>query len=195
MSHTIVNIHESADERDVFGFWIYILTDCILFSCLFAAYGVLYKNVYSNLGIGDITSLPYVLLETLALLISSFTYGMAIISLNQNQAGRVLNWLAITFVLGMFFIFLEAREFYNLYIDGHSWQLSAAFTAFFALVGTHGLHVLIGLICMVVLMIQFAIFGNQPFMKRRLGYLGIFWAFLDIIWVFVFSIVYLMGVI
>ena len=197
-THAIATEHHhdhDADERDIFGFWIYILTDCILFACLFAAYAVLYKNVYGGPGVKDITNLPYVLLETVVLLTSSFTYGMAMLSLYQNNLTRLLTWLAITFVLGFSFVMLELNEFIQLYLEGHSWQTSAALTAFFSLVGTHGLHVSIGLVCMVVIMLQLGVFGIQPFMKRRLSYLGIFWAFLDIIWIFVFTIVYLMGVI
>ena len=196
MNHAITtDHHHDADERDVFGFWIYILTDCVLFSCLFATYAVLYKNVYGGLSIKDLTNLPYVFGETLTLLASSFTYGMAIFALYKNKVSKVIFWLGVTFILGLTFVALEANEFINLYLEGHSWQSSGALTAFFSLVGTHGLHVSIGLLCMVVMMVQLATFGITPFMKRRLSYVGIFWAFLDIIWIFVFSIVYLMGAI
>jgi len=186
---------QEADERDIFGFWIYILTDCILFSCLFATYAVLYKNVYGGVGIKDISNLPYVLLETMALLASSFTYGMAMLSLYKNNVNRVIMWLAVTFILGASFVILELNEFVKLYYEGNAWTNSAALSGFFSLVGTHGLHVSIGLICMAVNMCQLGMFGITPFMKRRLSYLGIFWAFLDIIWIFVFTIVYLMGAI
>lgn len=190
-----VDHHHDADERDIFGFWIYILTDCVLFSCLFAAYAVLYKNVYGGLSIRDITNLPYVFVETVALLGSSFTYGMAILSLYKENLSRLLFWLAITFVSGILFVMLEMNEFIKLYLEGNSWQVSAALSAYFTLVGTHGLHVILGLLCMLILMLQLMVFGITPFMKRRLAYLGIFWAFLDIIWIFVFTIVYLMGAI
>ncbi len=189
---TTINNHAS-DERDVFGFWIYILTDCILFSCLFATYVVLYKNVYGGPGVKELTNLPYVLAETIALLASSFTYGMTILSLYKHSLSKILWWLGITFLLGLVFINLEVREFISLYQEGHSWQSSAALSAFFTLVGTHGLHVCFGLFTMLVLMCQLFAQGITSNMKRRLTYLGIFWAFLDIIWIFVFTIVYLMG--
>lgn len=185
--------HHAADERDVFGFWIYILTDCILFSCLFATYVVLKKNVYGGVGIKELTNLSYVLIETLALLASSFTYGMTILAVYKNSLNKMLWWLAITFLLGFAFIGMELTEFANLYQEGHGWQASAALSAFFTLVGTHGLHVSFGLLVMLVLMFQLYVNGITSAMKRRLTYLGIFWAFLDIIWIFVFTIVYLMG--
>jgi cytochrome o ubiquinol oxidase subunit 3 len=192
-SLAIEHHHHEADERDVFGFWLYILTDCVLFSCLFATYAVLSKNVYGGLGIKDLTSLPYVFTETMVLLLSSFTYGMAVIGFYKHSVTRIMWWLGATFLLGFAFIGLEVTEFVNLYKEGHSWQASAALSSFFTLVGTHGLHVAFGLLTMIVLMIQFSIYGITPFMKRRLAYLGIFWSFLDIIWIFVFTIVYLMG--
>ncbi len=196
MTNTIaIENHHAADERDVFGFWIYILTDCILFSCLFATYVVLRKNIYGGLSVGDLTNLPYVLLETIVLLASSFTYGLTILALYRNALNRMMWWLAATFLLGFAFVGLEYTEFVNLVQEGHGWQGSAALSAFFTLVATHGLHVAFGLLAMIVLMIQLYLFGITSAMKRRLTYLGIFWAFLDIIWIFVFTIVYLMGAI
>jgi cytochrome o ubiquinol oxidase subunit 3 len=186
--------HE-ADTRDLFGFWLYILSDCILFSVLFACYAVLYKNTYGGISVRDFTDLPYVFYETMTLLASSFTYGLAMISLQKNKLRQVIFWLMVTFLFGFAFINLEVKEFVHLYAAGHSWQGSAALSAFFTLVGAHGLHVSIGLIWMAVLMHQLSRFGATTFMKRRLTYLGIFWAFLDIIWIFVFTIVYLMGVV
>jgi cytochrome o ubiquinol oxidase subunit 3 len=193
MSNTHVLHATQSDDRDIFGFWIYILTDCVLFSCLFATYAVLNKSTYNGITIKDITNLPYVLAETLVLLASSFTYGMAILSLYQNRTKQVIAWLLVTCLLGFSFVGLELNEFVKLVSEGHGWQNSAALTAFFSLVGTHGLHVTIGLLCMLVVILQLSMFGITPFMKRRLTYLGIFWAFLDIIWIFVFTIVYLMG--
>jgi cytochrome o ubiquinol oxidase subunit 3 len=184
-----------ADTRDLFGFWLYILSDCILFSSLFACYAVLYKNIYGGLSVRDFTDLPFVFYETMALLASSFTYGLAMISSQQNKVRQVIFWLMVTFLCGLVFINLEVKEFIHLYESGHSWQSSSALSAFFTLVGTHGLHVTVGLLWMLVLMCQLMRFGMTGMMKRRLTYLGIFWAFLDIIWIFVFTIVYLMGVI
>lgn len=195
MTDAITVNHHEADERDVFGFWIYILTDCILFSSLFASYVVLKDNVYGGSGIGELVNLSYVLFETIVLLLSSFTYGMAILALYKKTLTKVMWWLIATFLLGLTFIGLELTEFVHLYQEGHSWQASAALSGFFTLVGTHGLHVVFGLLTMLVLLYQLYVLGVTPTMKRRLTYLGIFWAFLDIIWIFVFTIVYLMGVI
>lgn len=187
--------HPDSDATDVFGFWMYILSDCILFATLFAAYAVLHNNTFGGPGIKELASLPYVLAETLFLLASSFTYGLAILSLYKGNKRAVLRWLMITFVFGFAFVAMEINEFVNLYLEGHTWQTSAALSAFFTLVGTHGLHVTIGLIWMVVMMVQVAKLSTTPAVGRRLTYLGLFWAFLDIVWIFVFTIVYLMGAI
>lgn len=187
--------HHDSDSMDIFGFWIYILSDCILFSGIFATYAVLYKNTYGGVGIKEITSLPYVLIETMALLASSFTYGLTMMAVYKDKLRAALFWLAITFLLGLSFVGMEINEFVHLYLEGHTWQSSAALSAFFTLVGTHGLHVAMGLLMMMVMMLQLLMFGVTPFMRRRLTYLGLFWAFLDIIWIFVFTIVYLMGAI
>lgn len=185
--------HHDADTMDVFGFWIYILSDCILFAAIFATYAVLRTNVYGAPGIKELTSLPYIFSETMILLMSSFTYGLSILALYKNKLKQVLCWLVITFLFGASFVGLEVNEFLNLYREGHTWQSSAALSSFFTLVGTHGFHVSMGLLWMFVMMIQLCKFGITPVMQKRLTYLGLFWAFLDIVWIFVFTIVYLMG--
>lgn len=185
--------HHDTDSIDVFGFWVYILTDCILFATLFAAFAVLHNNTFGGPGIKQLASLPYVFAETIFLLASSFTYGLAMLSLYQGKKNAVMNWLIITFILGFCFVAMEVNEFIHLVMEGHSWQTSGALSAFFTLVGTHGLHVSIGLIWMALLVVQVAKYKLTPTMTRRLTYLGLFWAFLDIVWIFVFTIVYLMG--
>ena len=187
--------HHDADATDLFGFWIYILSDCVLFAILFATYAVLHLNVYGGPGIKELTNLPYVLTETMVLLVSSFTYGLAILALYKSKMKSLLSWLFLTFLLGLGFVGMEIYEFVHLCLEGHSWQSSAALSAFFTLVGTHGLHVSLGLLWMLVLMIQLCCFRLTPQMKKRLAYLGLFWTFLDIVWIFVFTIVYLMGAI
>lgn len=185
--------HHDADKADVFGFWLYILSDCILFGTLFTSYIALKNNLYGGLSLKQLTETPYVFLETMVLLASSFTYGMAMLSVYKNHLRRAMLMLGVTFLLGAIFVGLELNEFINLYLEGHSWQASASMSAFFTLVGTHGCHVLMGLIWMLVVIAQLGIFGITPFMRRRLTYLGLFWAFLDIVWIFVFTVVYLMG--
>lgn len=195
MAHVFDNLHhhEKSDDNSVFGFWIYILSDCILFAILFASYAVLSSNVYGGVGIKEITSMPQVFIETLVLLTSSFSYGLAILASYKNHIRKMINWLLLTWVLGLLFLGIEVNEFVHLYIEHHSWSESAALSAFFTLVGTHGLHVLFGLIWMMIIILQVKVFGSTRIIHRRLTYLGLFWSFLDIVWIFVFTIVYLMG--
>lgn len=191
--HDFHDHHHNPDATDIFGFWIYIMSDCILFSAIFAAFAILHTNTYGGPSIKEITHLPYVLLETMALLTSSFTYGLAILAMYKNKRALLSFWLLITFLLGLSFVILEVNEFVSLYLEGHTWQTSAALSSFFTLVGTHGLHVSFGLLWMLVVMIQLSIYKINPTMQRRLTYLGLFWAFLDVVWIFVFTVVYLMG--
>lgn len=196
MTHSLTHDHHhQADETDIFGFWIYILSDCILFASIFAVYAVLYTSTYGGPSIKELVNLPYIFAETMTLLVSSFTYGLAILALYKNKLKSVISWLILTALCGAVFVVLEINEFVNLYLEGHDWQTSAALSSFFTLVGTHGLHVTIGLLWMVVMIVQLSLLGLTPLIKKRLTYLGLFWAFLDIIWIFVFTIVYLMGAI
>jgi len=196
MTHTANELHDHqshSDSIDVFGFWIYIMTDCILFATLFAAFAVLHSNTFGGPTFKELFSLPYVFAETIFLLASSFTYGMSMLALYKGKRNQVINWLAMTVLLGLAFVVMEINEFVHLYTEGHAWHSSAAMSAFYTLVGTHGLHVSIGLIWMVLTIFQLFKYKLSPVMTRRLTYLGLFWAFLDIVWIFVFTIVYLMG--
>lgn len=183
-----------SDAADIFGFWIYILSDCILFATIFAAFCVLRNNLFGQTDILKFTNLSNIFLETLALLMSSFTFGLSIIAFYQNKLKSVVMWLIATLILGITFLSMEVAEFIHLSAEGFGWQSSAAMSAFFTLVGTHGLHVSIGLLWLTLIIFQLYKFGLNAVMKKRLTYLGLFWAFLDIIWIFVFTIVYLIGV-
>lgn len=185
--------HHDMDSIDVFGFWIYIMTDCILFASLFAAYAVLQGATFGGPSLKQLVSLPYVFIETMFLLFSSFTYGLVVLALYKSRRNLALFWLFITFLCGASFVFMEVREFVHLYLEGHGWQANASMSAFFTLVGTHGTHVTIGLIWMAFMMFQLMKYGATPAVNKRLTYLGLFWHFLDIVWIFVFSIVYLMN--
>ncbi len=187
-----MNLKES-DEKTVFGFWVYIMTDCVLFATLFATFAVLRNNNFGGEPGSELFSLPFVLAETLILLVSSFTCGLAILAARQNRRSHVLIWLAITFLLGIAFLSLELTEFNNLVQEGNSWRRSGFLSAFFTLVGTHGLHITAGLIWMAVMMIRVFNYGLTAANYRRLTLLSIFWHFLDVVWIFIFSIVYLMG--
>lgn len=187
--------HHDTDSMDIFGFWLYILSDCILFASIFATFAVLRHNVFGGPALKELIDIPYIFAETIILLVSSFTYGMATLALYKNRLKTVISWLVITFILGASFVVLEVNEFVHLVQEGHSWQSSASLSSFFTLVGTHGLHVAIGLLWMLVTGIQLCVFKITPALRRRFTYLGLFWAFLDVIWIFVFTIVYLMGAI
>lgn len=197
-THTAIDHHHhhhDTDGMDVFGFWIYILTDCVLFATLFAGFAVMHDSTYTGPTLKQIISLPYVLWETMFLLASSFTYGIAMLALYREKRNQVIFWLMITFLFGLSFVGMEINEFVHMYVEGHSWMVSGALSAFFTLVGTHGLHVSFGLLWMGIMIFQLYKYGTTKNISRRLTYLGIFWHFLDIVWIFVFTIVYLMGAI
>lgn len=185
--------HHDSGAKTVFGFWIYLMSDCILFAAVFATYAVLVTGVADGPTGKDIFELPYVLGETALLLLSSFTYGMAIIAMYKGNKSQVIGWLAITFLFGLGFIGMEINEFHLLISEGYGPSTSAFLSGFFTLVGTHGLHVTLGLIWMAVLMIQVSKKGLTPKNNARLMCLSLFWHFLDVIWICVFTVVYLMG--
>jgi cytochrome o ubiquinol oxidase subunit 3 len=171
------------------------MSDCILFASLFAAFAVLHNNNFGGPGPKELFSLPYVLIETFLLLISSFTYGLALLAAFKQRQKQVLWLLGITFVLGLSFVGMELNEFATMVIEGNSWKSNAFLSSFFTLVGTHGLHVSLGLIWMLGMMIQVKRHGLVRMTLRKLTCLSLFWHFLDIVWIFVFTIVYLMELI
>lgn len=191
--HVHQDAHQEEVSRTIFGFWVYIMTDCILFSILFATYVVLHNNTYGGPSGRELFSLPFVLTETLLLLVSSFTCGLTSLKGYHNHKGKVLTLYGITFLLGASFIAMELTEFTHLVQEGNSWQRSGFLSAFFTLVATHGLHITIGLLGMVVLMVQVILRGFTTTILKRLACLRIFWHFLDVVWIFIFTIVYLMG--
>ncbi len=191
---TSTTTHPPADlAKTSLGFWIYIMTDCVLFATLFATYAVLRNNTAGGPGAAELFSLPFVLTETLLLLTSSFTIGLALLAAHQRQNRAVLRWLLVTFLLGVGFVGMELYEFTELYHEGHSWQASAFLSAFFTLVGTHGLHITAGLTWMIVVARQVWRKGVTDSGLKRLTLLGMFWHFLDIVWIFIFTVVYLLG--
>ncbi len=190
-----VHISHFDGSKNVFGFWIYIMTDCILFASLFAVYAVLHTHTFGGPHAKELFSLSFVLKETLLLLTSSFTFGLAMLARNSQSRSHVTAWMWVTFVLGCCFIAMEIYEFHNLYLEGHTWSKGAFLSSFFTLVATHGIHVTIGLIWMLTIIFQINIHGITPVTKTKLTCLGLFWHFLDIVWIFVFSVVYLMGAI
>jgi cytochrome o ubiquinol oxidase subunit 3 len=182
-------------SKTVFGFWIYLMSDCLIFATLFATFGVLAANTAGGPSGKELFDLRYVAVETLLLLVSSFTFGMAAINLQAGRKSKVLEWLAVTFLFGAGFIAMEIQEFAHLLSDGAGPGRSAFLSAYFTLVGTHGLHVTAGLIWLAVMMHQTARFGLDGVVRRRVACLSLFWHFLDLIWICVFTFVYLRGVV
>lgn len=181
--------------KSMLGFWLYIMTDTVLFGSVFATYVVLRNNTAGGLAGSDIFSLPFVLVETVLLLTSSFTVGLALIALQQKDRYQTLWWLAITAGLGGTFLGMEITEFTNMVTDGHGWWVSGFLSGYFTLVGLHGLHILAGLIWVIVLSAQLLHAGINKSSEKRLLLFSLFWHFLDVIWIGIFTVVYLMGVI
>lgn len=169
------------------------MSDCLLFAALFATYAVLRNSTFGGPTEQALFSLPFVLLETMVLLTSSFTSGLAMLAMHRKQKNATLAWLGVTFALGVTFLTLEFSEFSKFLAQGASWQTSGFLSAYFTLIGTHGLHILVGLLWMAVLGIQTWRSGITESQSRRLTLLSLFWHFLDIVWIFIFTIVYLMG--
>jgi len=195
----LIDTHHEDEHHDtggdtVFGFWIYIMSDCLLFATLFATYAVLSSSFAGQITARELFDLNFVLGETALLLFSSFTFGMAMLYANKKQMKGMIVWLSITFLLGLSFLGMELYEFYHFSHEGATPQTSAYWSAFYALVATHGLHVFAGLIWMLVLFAHFKRDGISEDNLVRLSCLSLFWHFLDVIWICVFTVVYLMGV-
>ncbi|ANY15318.1 cytochrome o ubiquinol oxidase subunit III [Bordetella pseudohinzii] len=176
------------------GFWVYLMSDCLIFACLFATYGVLGRNYADGPTGAELFDLPLVAVNTSLLLLSSITYGFAMLEMQRKRLGGVQAWLAVTGILGLGFLSLELYEFAHLIAEGAGPGRSAFLSAFFTLVGTHGLHVTFGIVWLLTMMAQLRLHGLIPANRRRLMCLSMFWHFLDLIWVGVFTFVYLMGV-
>ncbi|MBX9930023.1 MAG: cytochrome o ubiquinol oxidase subunit III [Methylobacterium sp.] len=175
------------------GFWLYLMSDCLIFAVLFATHAVVGRNYAAGPSPADLFDLKLVALNTAMLLFSSITYGFAMLEMAKERRGATLLWLAVTGLFGIAFVALELYEFSHLIHEGATPQRSAFLSSFFVLVGTHGLHVSVGIVWLAVLMVQVAQRGLQEDNKRRLMCLSMFWHFLDVIWIGVFSFVYLMG--
>jgi cytochrome o ubiquinol oxidase subunit 3 len=186
--------HSDTLANQAFGFWLYLMTDLVLFASIFATYAVVGHNYAGGPTGKELFDLRYLFVETMLLLFSSATFGLTALAMHDDRKGLVLAWLVVTFLLGFGFIAMEINEFYHLILDGNGPQRSAFLSAFFTLVGTHGAHVTIGLIWIAVMMGQIDTKGLTTPVQSRLMRLGMFWHFLDIVWIGVFTIVYLLGV-
>jgi len=198
--------HAAAAERHIFGFWVYLMTDLLMFAAMFATFIVLRGNTFGGPSGGEIISLPFVYVETILLLTSSFTMGLAMVAAHKAKrldagvskspnAAPTLFALAASFILGASFVGMELYEFGHLIAEGHTPATSAFLSAFFSLVGMHGLHIMAGLLWTIIMIIFIARRGITPRNLERLTLLSLFWHFLDLVWIFIFTIVYLMGII
>jgi len=181
-------------EEKALGFWIYLMSDAIIFALLFATYVIMAPNHADGPTGKALFDLGRTFGETMLLLFSSVTFGFASVAIRLGNQRLALTWLAITFVLGVGFVALEIGEFTGMYEQGAGPQRSGFLSAFFTLVGTHGLHVSMGLIWIFILSLQVLVKGLTEPVTSRLFRLGLFWHFLDIVWIGIFSIVYLPGV-
>ncbi|HVU80058.1 MAG TPA: cytochrome o ubiquinol oxidase subunit III [Candidatus Paceibacterota bacterium] len=185
--------HTQVQDRVGFGFWAYLMSDCVLFAALFAVFAVLRHATAGGPGMPDMTDLPFVLKETLVLLASTFAVGLAVLAVREGKKDLAIVMLAATLALGLAFLGMEAGEFRHLVAEGNGPSRSAFLSSFFTLVGTHGLHVALGAIWILVLMAHLLIKGVTAGTSRKLLCLSLFWHFLDIIWIFIFTFVYLFG--
>ncbi|MGY9048587.1 hypothetical protein P775_17760 [Puniceibacterium antarcticum] len=187
--------HHPEGASTMLGFWVYLMSDCLIFAVLFAVYAVLGHSFAGGPGPKELFDLELVALNTAMLLFSSITYGFAMLEMARDRVKPMLIWLVITGLFGAAFLTIELTEFSHMIAEGATPQSSAFLSAFFTLVGTHGLHVTFGSIWLITLILQVLRFGLTSFNKRRLMCLSLFWHFLDVIWIGVFTFVYLMGMI
>jgi len=186
--------HVDTFDTRAFGFWIYLMSDLVLFSAIFATHAVLARSYAGGPTGKDLFDLTYTFGETLVLLFSSTSCGMAMLAMHAGKNRRVVGWLVITFLLGLGFIAMEINEFSGMIRNGYGPERSAYLSAFFTLVGTHGAHVAVGLVWMVVMAGQIAVKGLTRPVRSRVMRFSMFWHFLDIVWIGIFTFVYLMGV-
>jgi len=186
--------HHAPGGSTLIGFWIYLMSDALIFATLFATFGVLSTSYAGGPTPHEIFELPLVAVNTALLLVSSITYGFAVIAMQEDKLRATQLWLAVTGLLGAGFVGIELFEFGNLIAEGATPQRSAFLSAFFTLVSTHGLHVTFGIIWLGVMLVQLSQRGLVADNKRRLMCLSMFWHFLDVVWIGVFTFVYLLGV-
>ncbi len=192
-NHELTQHEIESNDKVHFGFWVYLMTDLLMFAALFATFSVLRNNTFGGISMKDIFDGPFVLTETMLLLTSSFTSGLAMLYALGKNKKMTLIFLALTFLLGAGFLGMELNEFAKLFAEGNTPQRSAFLSSFFTLVGTHGLHITAGLLWLTVCMALVRSRGLTNNVISKLTRFSMFWHFLDIVWIFIFTIVYLMG--
>jgi cytochrome o ubiquinol oxidase subunit 3 len=178
------------DDEKIFGFWVYLMTDLVLFAVLFATFIVLRENSFGGPSARELLELPSALKETLILLTSSFTCALGTLAVQREQKKWSIFWFLLTFALGVSFLSIELSEFSSFVHKGAGWNRSAFLSAFFTLVGTHGFHISIGLLWMAVVLFCM---GLRPFSipnTSKIYRMALFWHFLDVVWIFIFTVVY-----
>ncbi|MFC2967304.1 cytochrome c oxidase subunit 3 [Acidimangrovimonas pyrenivorans] len=188
--------HDSAGKA-LSGFWLFMMSDLIIFGLVFATYVTMLRPVSLAGGPGpkDLFELSGAAWETAALLASSFTFGLASLAIKYERSKtEVVGWLVVTLLLGLAFLGLEVREFAHMFAEGAVPQRSGFLSAFFGLVPLHGAHVTAGSLWLIIMLVQIATLGLTDAVKSRMVRLALFWHFLDIIWIGIFSIVYLAGI-
>lgn len=198
--HPGINLAHGRDDDErhaeitVFGFWTYLMSDAIIFALLFATYASMVNRTAGGPSGPELFDITNAFVETMVLLVSSFTFGLAAVALKEGRIRAIYGWLAVTLVLGLTFLGLELREFSGMVARGATAQTSGFLSSFFVLLSTHGLHVLAGCLWLVVMLAQIATFGLTRQVRSRLLRLGLFWHFLDLVWIVIFTVVYLPAV-
>ncbi|RXS84559.1 cytochrome aa3 quinol oxidase subunit III [Geobacillus sp. PK12] len=180
---------------NILGFWIFLGAEVALFATLFATYLVLFQRTGSGPTAAELFEVQDVLIETLLLLTSSFTCGLAIFEMRRGRISGLIAWLLVTLLLGAGFITFEIREFIHYVHEGATMQTSAFLSSFFVLVGTHGAHVSLGIGWMILIIIQLLQRGFTPKTARKVFIVSLYWHFLDVVWIFIFTLVYLLGMV
>jgi len=186
--------HHDVYSKTVFGFWVYIVTDFMMFAVLFATYDVLHNKTFGGPSSRELFNLPYTLIQTLILLVSTFTCGVGGVLAHRGNKNGTIAFFGITFLLGIAFMWMQLGEFAHLMGEGNNWQGSAFLSMFFTLVGTFGVHMIFALLWVIVLIVPVCLHGLTPVNIKRLTCLRMFWQFLNIVWIFIFTVVYLWGV-
>lgn len=187
------NAQEETYSKTLFGFWIYILTDFVMFATLFATYIVLFSTGHDTSYNKGMFDMPFILFQTVLFLCSSFTVGLSTVSAHRKKRMQTLLWMGLTFILGVIFLDMEFDDLSRMLAQGYTWRTSGLLSGFFTLVGTHIVHVCLGLLWMIILAPPIIASGISPISLKRLMCLKLFWQFLNVIWVLIFAIVYLMG--
>ncbi len=187
--------HHDSTSNTLFGFWVYLLTDFMMFAALFATYAVLRNSTFGGPSVQEVVNLPFTLIQTMLLLLSSFTSGLGVVAAHRRHQRGTIALFGITFLFGVAFLSMQLTEFSHLIESGNSWRRSALLSAFFTLIGTHGLHMVFALLWIPVLLVPVWLDGLTPVSLKRLTCLKMFWQFLNVVWVFIFTMVYLMSVV